>query len=276
MTAIIHKIVIIFFTAATLLTFLTVPSDRAVAQEEVVSSILRYKDRETSTGYYEEYEVIPGRHSRWVEIPGVKPGIFSYSPTAAQVRIRTRLVDSHMGIKFYHVLRCEYCHVEQSEDFHRVRANISCRQCHGGEPIASIQFFYSPMNPIRRHAYVCAKCHEGASASFASYVVHEPAAGSPAAKKDFPLLYYAYWFIFILLVGTLAFFIPHTFLTGVREVIATFNKPPKEPEDHDADIDGQDAEPGPESHDTTDNRQDDDAKTDDEPGEDEGDDTRQD
>jgi hypothetical protein len=74
------------------------------------------------------------------------------------------------------------------------------------------------MNPIRRHAYVCAKCHEGASASYASYVVHEPAAGSSLARASFPVLYYAYWFMLVLLVGTLAFFIPHSFLVGFREL----------------------------------------------------------
>jgi len=144
------------------------------------------------------------------------------------VRIRTRLADSHQGIKFYNVLRCEYCHAEQAKDIHTVRANLTCRQCHGGEPIAGIAHAFSSMNPIRRHAYVCARCHEGASVSFASYVVHEPAAGSLTAKKDFPILYYSYWFIFLLLVGTLAFFIPHSFLVGVRELIGKVKKAKKD------------------------------------------------
>jgi hypothetical protein len=53
-------------------------------------------------------------------------------------------------------------------------------------------------------------------ASFTSYIVHEPApVGQPGG---FPALYYAYWFMVVLLVGTLAFFIPHSFLTGVREL----------------------------------------------------------
>ncbi len=34
------------------------------AQEEAVSAFLRYKDREASTGYYEEYEVSPERRNR--------------------------------------------------------------------------------------------------------------------------------------------------------------------------------------------------------------------
>lgn len=197
------------------------------AQEEVASAIRRYKDREASSGYYEQYEVISRRRLAPVEIPGVKRGIFPYSPTAARARIRTRLADSHVGIKFYDVLRCDYCHTHEAKDIHTTRANLTCRQCHGGEPIASIEHFYSPLNPIRRHAYVCAKCHEGASASFASYIVHEPAAGSVQAKREFPPLYYAYWFMLILFVVTLAFFIPHAVLFGARELFAKTKKPEK-------------------------------------------------
>ncbi len=193
----------------------------ASAQEEVASAIRRYKDREASTGYYEEHEVRPRRIKPLVGVPGVEEGIFNYSPTAAKVRNRSHLADSHMGIAFYKEKTCQTCHPEQAKDIHTVRANLTCRQCHGGEPIASIQYFKSPMNPIRKHAYVCAKCHEGSSASFASYIVHEPAPGSAAARKGFPTLYYAYWFMLVLLVGTLAFFIPHSFLTGLREL---FNK----------------------------------------------------
>lgn len=190
----------------------------ASAQEEVASAIRRYKDRETSTGYYEEHEVRPRRQRPFVEVPGVQVGLFSYSPSAAEVRVRTRLADSHMGIAFYADKTCVACHPQEAKDIHTVRANLTCRQCHGGEPIASIQYFNSPMNPIRKHAYVCAKCHEGSSASFASYIIHEPAPGSVAARKSFPILYFVYWFMTVLLVGTLAFFIPHSFLTGVREL----------------------------------------------------------
>ena len=191
------------------------------AQEEVASAIRRYKDREASTGYYEEHEVRPRRIKPLVGVPGVEEGIFNYSPTAAKVRNRSHLADSHMGIAFYKEKTCQTCHPEQAKDIHTVRANLTCRQCHGGEPIASNQYFKSPMNPIRKHAYVCAKCHEGSSASFASYIVHEPAPGSAAARKGFPILYFTYWFMTVLLVGTLAFFIPHSFLTGLREL---FNK----------------------------------------------------
>jgi hypothetical protein len=188
------------------------------AQEEVASALRRYKEREASTGYYEEYEVRPRRIKPLVGVPGVEAGIFPYSPTSAKVRDRSHLADSHMGIAFYKEKTCQTCHPAQAEDIHTVRGNLTCRQCHGGEPIASIQYFQSPMNPIRRHAYVCAKCHEGSSASFASYIIHQPDPGSAKARKGFPVLYYAFWFMMVLLVGTLAFFISHSFLFGVREI----------------------------------------------------------
>ena len=190
----------------------------AAAQEEVASSIRRYKDREASTGYYEEYEVKPRRESPFVEIPGVQRGIFPYSPTAARVRVRTRLADSHQGIKFYKRRRCEDCHIQETKDIHTVRANLTCRQCHGGEPIASIEHYFSSMNPIRRHAYICAKCHEGSSASYAGYVVHEPNPALASTFKSFPVLAVAFWVMVAIAVGTFVLFLPHTVLWGIREL----------------------------------------------------------
>jgi hypothetical protein len=203
---------------------LSLPPEIAFSQEEVASAIRRYKEREASTGYYEEYEVKPRRERPLVGVPGVSRGIFPYSPSGAEVRVRTRLADSHWGIKFYENRRCEECHMNEAMDIHTVRANLTCRQCHGGEPIASIEHYYSPLNPIRRHAYVCAKCHEGSSASFASYIVHEPPAGAAKTRTSFPVLYYSYWFMLLLLVFTLAFFVPHSFLVGLRELLGRKRK----------------------------------------------------
>ena len=203
----------------------------AMTQEEVASAIRRYKDREVSSGYYEEYEVLPRRQRPLVGIPGVNRGVFRYSPAAAQVRIRTRLADSHLGIKFYQYLRCQYCHIRETKDIHTVRANLTCRQCHGGEPIASIAHIWSPLNPIRRHGYVCAKCHEGASASFASYIIHEPNPALASTFTSFPWLAYVFWFMVVLAVGTFLVFLPHTAIWGVRELFIKKEKPEVESED---------------------------------------------
>lgn len=203
---------------AMLVAALLMAPEMTSAQEEVASAIRRYKDREVSTGYYEEYEALPRRQRPFVEIPGVRRGIFPHSPTASRVRVRTRLADSHQGIKFYQGRRCEDCHIEQTKDMHTVRSGLTCRQCHGGEPIASIAHYYSLMNPIRRHAYVCAKCHEGASASYASYVVHAPNPSLASTRKSFPVLFYAFWIMIVIAVGTFLVFLPHTISWGIREL----------------------------------------------------------
>lgn len=206
--------------------FLLMQGD-TLAQVETASPFLRYKGREASTGYYEEYEAVPRKTRALIAVPGAGPGVFAYSPSAAQVRIRTRLADSHQSIKFYNLLRCEYCHIEQTRDLHTVRARLTCRQCHGGEPIASIEHYYSPMNPLRRHAYVCAKCHEGSSASFASYVIHPPNPAQVSTLKSFPMLFYVFWFMVALAVGTFLVFLPHTALWGIREFLLTKKKKKK-------------------------------------------------
>jgi hypothetical protein len=75
------------------------------------------------------------------------------------------------------------------------------------------------MNPIRRYAVVCAKCHKNSSKSFATYLVHEPDPVSLTTQKNFPLLFYAVWFMIFFAAGTFASLLPHTFLWGLREFL---------------------------------------------------------
>ena len=119
----------------------------ASAQEEVASAIRRYKDRETSTGYYEEYEVRPRRQRPFVEVPGVQVGLFPYSPSAAEVRVRTRLADSHMGIAFYADKTCAACHPRRGQRHPHGACQpdlpaVSWRGTHCQHPI--LQFTHEP------------------------------------------------------------------------------------------------------------------------------------
>jgi hypothetical protein len=196
---------------------LIVSSGPALPQAEVTSKIYRYRER-VATGYYEGYEVSPRRQRAILPVPKTRPGLFPYGSSSAIVRIRTRLPDSHRGLKFYYRNTCIECHPREARNIHSVRAGITCRQCHGPEPIAAVQHYYSAMNPIRRHVYVCGKCHEGANASFASFYVHEPPAISLATRETFPFLFYTAWGMLLLLLGTLAFFVPHSFMAGLREL----------------------------------------------------------
>ena len=214
-----------FWLVGVLLVELMLLGNVAFAQEEVASALRRYKAYEASTGYYEEYEVRPRHQRPLISVPNIRQGIFPYSPTVAKVRSRTHLEDSHQGIRFYWGRQCEDCHPAAALDIHTTRANLTCRQCHGGEPIASIHYYWSPMNPIRRHAYVCSKCHEGASASYASYIVHEPNPSLASTKVTFPALFYVFWIMIGLAVGTFVIFLPHDVLWGIRELFVKKEKP---------------------------------------------------
>ena len=195
--------------------------DTGRTQEEVTSNIARYSER-VKSGYYEGYEVMPRRWQRnRVKQPAAIRSHFPFGIIGPEVRIRTRLADAHAGIKFYEAHTCIECHQKQARNVHSDRAGINCRQCHGPEPIPAINHYYSLMNPIRRHAYVCAKCHEGANASFAGFYVHEPPGTALSTRESFPALFYASWGMLLLFLGTLAFFIPHSFMVGVRELSET-------------------------------------------------------
>ena len=191
---------------------------QVTAQEEVASALRRYKAYEASTGYYEEHEVLPRHQRPLISTPNIRSGILPQSVTAARVRSRSHLADSHQGLRNYSGRTCESCHTDAMRNIHSIRANITCRQCHGGEPIASIAFYWSPLNSIRRHAYVCSKCHAGASASYAAYVVHEPNPALASTLRTFPELAWAFWIMVGIAVGTFALFLPHTALWGIREL----------------------------------------------------------
>ena len=207
-----------------LVMLMTVSSEPAWAQGEVTSKIYRYRDR-VATGYYEGYEVSPRRARAILETPGVKRGLFPFGPSASAVRTRAHLPDSHRGLKFYYRNTCIECHPRQARNLHSMRAGITCRQCHGPEPIAAINHYYSGMNPIRRHAYVCSKCHEGATAAFSGFYVHEPPSTALSTRESFPLLFYTSWGMLVLLLGTLAFFVPHSFMVGFRELLDKMKAP---------------------------------------------------
>jgi hypothetical protein len=194
------------------------------AQEEVTSKIYRYRER-VATGYYEGYEVSPRRARAILDTPGIKRGLFPFGPSASAVRTRARLPDSHRGLQFSYRTTCIECHPEQARNLHSLRAGLTCRQCHGPEPIAAINHYFSGMNPIRRHAYVCSRCHEGATASFSGFYVHEPPSTALSTRESFPLLFYTSWGMLVLLLGTLAFFVPHSFMVGFRELLDKMREP---------------------------------------------------
>ncbi len=179
-----------------------------------------YRERKMTTGYYEEYDVTSRLYLHLAGGPALHPGLITSSPRGESLRWRAFLADSHWGIKINRLQKCVDCHARQAQDIHTVRTEITCRQCHGDEPIAGIYHYYSKMNPTRRHAYICAKCHEGANISYSTYVVHEPNPAAMGTQETFPLLFYTFWALVTIAAGTFVLFLPHTFLWGLRELLA--------------------------------------------------------
>ena len=189
------------------------------AQKEVTSKTYRFREREKSTGRYERYEVKPRLYQPHIRGRRPRAELITLAPTAEKVRFRKYLADAHVGLRFYERRTCVSCHPQQARSLHAVRAKITCRQCHGDEPIPGSSHFAAPMHPRKRYAYVCAKCHKGSSPSFATYRIHEPNPLSFDTQKAFPVLFYVFWFMVVLAVGTFAAFIPHTLSWGLREFL---------------------------------------------------------
>jgi hypothetical protein len=197
----------------------------AAGQEEAASRYYHYRTTEMSTGIYEEYEVRPrGGQSRFESREGSGIGISRIEEKDARAWNRYFLNDAHQDLRFYEYRRCVDCHGRNASNRHTVRYGITCRQCHGGEPIASVNHYYSRLNPIRQHTHVCAKCHTGATAAFAGYRIHEPNPADVATARTFPVLFYAFWVMIAIAVLTFAMFLPHTFVWVARELFAKGKK----------------------------------------------------
>ncbi len=174
----------------------------------------------TGTGFYRDQDTLPGSYRLYQQQPKKLDWLWSTGPYQRGVRKTSFKADAHAGVANYSPRSlCTDCHRNHFRDMHMTRMGITCVQCHRDNPIAGVYHYYSSMNPIRRHAYVCAKCHDGATPSFASYVVHEPNPLASVTRTDFPALYYATWLMAILAGGVFIFFIPYVLLWGLREFI---------------------------------------------------------
>jgi len=172
------------------------------------------------TGFFRDQDTLPGSYRLYLQQPKELNWLWAVGPQDAVLRKTSFATDAHYGVVAYSARRpCTDCHREHTRDLHQSRAGITCVQCHRDKPIAGIYHYYAAMNPIRKHAYVCAKCHEGATPSFASYVVHEPNPLVAESRDEFPLFFYAVWFMLILAGGIFAIFIPYTALWGLRELV---------------------------------------------------------
>jgi len=123
--------------------------------------------------------------------------------------------------------QCGNCHGRYSSTYletYHGRASMlkggerlaKCSDCHGSHDIMPVA---SPESRINKANIVetCSACHPKANAGFATYLTH--ATHSKEDKDRYPYLFYTFWAMTGLLLGTFAFFGLHTLLWIPRSFI---------------------------------------------------------
>jgi cytochrome b subunit of formate dehydrogenase len=117
--------------------------------------------------------------------------------------------------------QCGRCHAEEAETFFETfhgkfsklgdEGAAKCYDCHGTHNILPIE---DPASTLGREQVVetCGQCHEGSHRQFAGYLTH----ATHHDPDKHPWLFWAFWGMTTLLVGTLSFALLHTLAWLVR------------------------------------------------------------
>lgn len=118
---------------------------------------------------------------------------------------------------------CGQCHEDRLHNYHETfhgkalalgRENVAaCYDCHGHHDILKSSNPESHISDERR-LETCQQCHPKANPNFANYIVH----ADHTDKEQYPILYYTFFFMTSLLLGTFAFFAVHTLLWLFRSM----------------------------------------------------------
>lgn len=126
--------------------------------------------------------------------------------------------------------QCSNCHEHESETYFETyhgRAGLlkggekaaKCSDCHGSHDILPSA---SPGSKIHETNIVetCSPCHPKATPQFTEYLTH----ATHSEKDKYPSLYYTFWAMTGLLVGTFSFFGLHTLLWIPRSMVERYKK----------------------------------------------------
>ncbi len=134
------------------------------------------------------------------------------------------------------VEQCGKCHTDVTETyfdtFHGKVTKLGsiqtakCYDCHGAHNILPVS---NPASTLSRENIVqtCANCHPGSNRKFVGYLTH----ATHHNKEKYPFLFYTFWFMTALLVGTFSFFGLHTILwlpRAMKENLITGKRPTHE------------------------------------------------
>jgi hypothetical protein len=119
------------------------------------------------------------------------------------------------------IRQCGSCHAEEMDTYHKTYhgkvtrlgyATIAkCSDCHGSHAILLPS---DPDSKLSQKNIVatCQACHPGATAGFTKYYAH----AEESNRAKYPVLYYTFIFMTMLLISVFAFFLTHTFLWAFR------------------------------------------------------------
>jgi len=121
------------------------------------------------------------------------------------------------GFRMMMMDQCGRCHEDESATFFETmhgkvtqlgdEGAAKCYDCHGTHNILPTE---DPRSTLSHDNVVstCATCHPGAHRQFAGYLTH----ATHHDPDKYPYLFYAFWFMTSLLIGTFTFFSLHTLL----------------------------------------------------------------
>jgi cytochrome b subunit of formate dehydrogenase len=125
--------------------------------------------------------------------------------------------------RFEIIAQCGNCHEEVETYFDTYHGKASklggvrtarCYDCHGSHQILPPSDPASTLSEANVVA-TCASCHQGSNAKFVQYMPH----ATHDDRERFPELYYSFWIMTSLLIGTIGFFGLHTILWLIRSLI---------------------------------------------------------
>jgi len=131
-------------------------------------------------------------------------------PSASEPKWKLSLID-----------KCGACHPEEMDTYHKTyhgkvtRLGYTtialCWDCHGSHNILPQNDPASTLSS-KNLVITCKKCHPGATESFTKFYAH----ADETNRAKYPVLYYTYLFMTLLLIGVFTFFLTHTFLWAYR------------------------------------------------------------
>jgi len=121
------------------------------------------------------------------------------------------------------IRQCGQCHQDVTESYFDTfhgkvsklgyTAAAKCYDCHGSHDVLPT---WNPKSSLSRQNIVatCGKCHKSSHRQFAGYLTH----ATHHNKDKYPILYYTFWFMTILLLTTFGVFGAHTLLWVPRSL----------------------------------------------------------